>query len=202
MSTTCPPNGRFQSCANQTEGVHADVTCADFVRNSHQLYTALFTTGRAPLFLGSTHEQRQFLKVVGRIRGWQDTSSPEPALDEPASDELVMNAVHRLQDRLQQTLYLTQRRSQKQSLNVRRRFPKATLHMQPWRPSSWNAWQDEAKRVHDQKIVEAAEAEETYYDAIRRTLEKNEALEKQVKTVTHESGLFGGHRSFLLPGTH
>ena len=56
-------------------------------------------------------------------------------------------------------------------------------------------WQAEAKRVHDQKFVEAAEAEETYHDAIRRTLEKNEALEKQVKTVTHESGLFGGHRS-------
>ena len=56
-------------------------------------------------------------------------------------------------------------------------------------------WRAEAKRVHDQKFVEAAEAEETYCDAIRRTLEKNEALEKHVKTVTHESGLFGGHRS-------
>ena len=67
MRTTCPPNGRLQSCANQTEGVHADVTCANFVRNSHYRFTVLFTTGRAPLFLCSTHEQRQFLKVVGRM---------------------------------------------------------------------------------------------------------------------------------------
>ena len=48
-------------------------------------------------------------------------------------------------------------------------------------------WQDEAKRAHDQKFVEATEAEETYHDAIRRTLEKTEALEKHVKTVTMRS---------------
>ena len=45
-------------------------------------------------------------------------------------------------------------------------------------------WQAEAKRVYDQKFVEATEAEETYHGAIRRTLEKNEPLEKHVKTVT------------------
>ena len=41
-----------------------------------------------------------------------------------------------------------------------------------------------AKRVYDQKFVEATEAEETYHDAIRRTLEKTEALRRHVKTVT------------------
>ena len=35
--------------------------------NHRYRYTVLFTTGRAPLFLGSTHEQRQFLKVEGRM---------------------------------------------------------------------------------------------------------------------------------------
>ena len=63
-------------------------------------------------------------------------------------------------------------------------------------------WQAEAKRVHDQKFVEAAEAEETCNDATRRTLEKNEALEKHVKTVTHEGDSFPATESELLPGTH
>ena len=45
-------------------------------------------------------------------------------------------------------------------------------------------WQEEAKRAYDQKFAEAAEAEETYQDAIRRTLEKTETLEKHGKTVT------------------
>ena len=45
-------------------------------------------------------------------------------------------------------------------------------------------WQDEAKRAYDQKFAEAAEAEETYHDAIRHTLEKTEALERHVKTMT------------------
>ena len=47
--------------------------------------------------------------------------------------------------------------------------------------------QDEAKSAHDQKFLQAAEAEETYHDAIRRTLEKTGALEKHVKTVTRRT---------------
>ena len=45
-------------------------------------------------------------------------------------------------------------------------------------------WQAEAKRAYDQKFAEAAEAEETYHNATKRTLEKTEALERHVKTVT------------------
>ena len=45
-------------------------------------------------------------------------------------------------------------------------------------------WQAEAERAYDQKFVEATEAEVTYHDAIRRTLEKTEALERHVMTVT------------------
>ena len=45
-------------------------------------------------------------------------------------------------------------------------------------------WQEEAKRLYDQQIAEAVEAEEVHNDAIKRTLEKTDALEKHVKTVT------------------
>ena len=53
--------------------------------------------------------------------------------------------------------------------------------MQPWVAREW---QEEAKRAYDQKFAEAADAEEAYHNAIRRTLAKTEALEKHVKTVT------------------
>ena len=45
-------------------------------------------------------------------------------------------------------------------------------------------WQEEAKRAYDRKFAEVAEAEEAHHDAIKRTLEKTDALEKHVKTVT------------------
>ena len=50
--------------------------------------------------------------------------------------------------------------------------------------TSAREWQAEAKRAYDLKFAEAAEAEETYHNAIKRTLEKTEALERHVKTVT------------------
>ena len=55
--------------------------------------------------------------------------------------------------------------------------------MLPWRPSSWRA-NGKMRQNAPQKFAEAAEVEETYHDAIRRTLEKTEALERHVKTVT------------------
>ena len=51
-------------------------------------------------------------------------------------------------------------------------------------------WQDEARHAYDLKFAETAEAEETYHSAIRHTLEKTEALEKHVKTVTTEADFF------------
>ena len=44
---------------------------------------------------------------------WQDSSSPDPTPTEQDPEEQVVNAVHRLQDRLQQMLALTKRRSHK-----------------------------------------------------------------------------------------
>ena len=46
------------------------------------------------------------------------------------------------------------------------------------------AQQEEAKRVYDAKFAVAVIAEEAYHDAISRTLEKTEILERHVKTVT------------------
>ena len=45
-------------------------------------------------------------------------------------------------------------------------------------------WQEEAKLLYVQKFQDAAEAEAVYNEAIQCTLEKTEALEKLLKTVT------------------
>ena len=47
-----------------------------------------------------------------------------------------------------------------------------------------SAQQDEAKRVYDEKFAEAVVAETAYHEAISRTFEKTEILERHVKTVT------------------
>ena len=96
-----------------------------------------------------------------------------------------MSAIHRLQDRLQQTLALSQRRSHKThseraaSLSKRNGAYAAMEAITEARD-----WQEEAKRLYDQQIAEAAEAEEIYNDSVKRTPEKTEALEKHVKTMT------------------
>ena len=46
------------------------------------------------------------------------------------------------------------------------------------------AWQEEAKRQYDRKLKDAAEAETRNNEAIKRTLQKTDALEKHVKMVT------------------
>ena len=48
-------------------------------------------------------------------------------------------------------------------------------------------WQEEAKRAYDRKFAEVAEAEKANHDATKGTLEKTNALEKHVKTVTMNS---------------
>ena len=46
------------------------------------------------------------------------------------------------------------------------------------------AWQDEAKRLYEQRCQEVVKAEAAHNEAIKRTLDMTEALEKRVKTVT------------------
>ena len=65
----------------------------------------------------------------------------------------------------------------KQAQNAQRPVPRATLR----RTSSWR---EIGRSAHDPKFADAADAEETYHNAIRGTLERTEALEKHVKTVT------------------
>ena len=96
-----------------------------------------------------------------------------------------MNAVHNVQDRLKQMLALTKRRSHKTGTERATSISKGNAAYAAMEAViTAREWQAEARRVYDQKSVEAAEAEETYREAIRRTLEKTEALEKNVKTVT------------------
>ena len=116
---------------------------------------------------------------------WQDSSSPNPMPTEQAPDEQVINAVHRLQDRLQQMTAMTKRRSHKTGTERATSISKGNdAYAAMEAVIMAREWQAEAKRAYDQKFAEAAVAEETYHDAIRRTLEKTEALEKHVKTVT------------------
>ena len=96
-----------------------------------------------------------------------------------------MNDINNLQDCLQQTLALTQKRSQKtQSERMASLSKGNAAHAAMEAVNQARDWQEEAKRLYDQQIAEAAEAEEIYNDAIERTLEKTEALEKHVKTAT------------------
>ena len=46
------------------------------------------------------------------------------------------------------------------------------------------ALQDEAKRLYKQKCQDVMKAEAAHNEAIKRTLEMTEALEKRLKTVT------------------
>ena len=123
-----------------------------------------------------------------RHHGWHDSSTPKPAPHEPASDELVMNAVHRLQDGLQQTLVLSQRRSHTTFTERATSISKGNAAYAAMQAVTIaREWQEEAKRAYDRKFAEVAEAEKANHDAIKRTLEKTDALETHVKTVTMNS---------------
>ena len=116
---------------------------------------------------------------------WADSSPPDPTPTEQAPDEQVINAVHRLQDRLQQILAMTKRRSHKTGKERATSVSKGNdAYAAMEAVISARECQAEAKRAYDQKYAEAAEAEVTYHAAIRRTLEKTAALEKHVKTAT------------------
>ena len=96
-----------------------------------------------------------------------------------------MITVHKLQDRLQKMIASTQRRSHKTGTGRATSTAKGNAAYAAMEAViEARGWQVEAKRVYDQKFAEAAEAEDTYHASIRRTLERTEALEKHVKTVT------------------
>ena len=113
----------------------------------------------APLSGGSSSDWWDGLEWRG---GWHDSPSPFPTPTEQAPDEQVMNAVHRLQDQLQQTLALTRRRSHK-TVTERATSVSKGNHAYAAMEAVIMAreWQAEAKRAYDLKFAEAAEAEET-----------------------------------------
>ena len=118
-------------------------------------------------------------------RRMADSSSPETAPTAQALDDQVMNTVHKLQNRLQKMLAATQRRSHKTGTERATSTTKGNAAYAAIEAViEARGWQVEAKRVYDHKFAGAAEAEDTYHASIRRTLERTEALEKHVKTVT------------------
>ena len=111
------------------------------------------------------------------------TSSPTPI--EQVTDEQDLYTTHKLQDRLQHILSLTKSRSHKTGKERSTTVTKGNdAHAAMEAVISARESLAEVRRTYDQKCAEAAVAEGAYHDAIRRTLEKTEALEKQVKTVT------------------
>ena len=137
----------------------------------------------APMSSGSSSSW--WVGWSGTYQGWSDDSPSEPVAHEPASDERVTNALHRVQDLLQQTRVLSHRRSKKTHTELaaeRSRGNAAYAAMEA--PTRAREWQEEATRLKDQKCQEAADVEAVYNETVQRTLEKTEALDKHVKTVT------------------
>ena len=89
-----------------------------------------------------------------------------------------------MQDHLQQTRVICQRRSQKALTEQATSKTKGNAaHEAMEAATQARERQEEARRLHEEKCQEATEAKTIYSEAIKDTLEKNEALEKRV-TVT------------------
>ena len=92
-----------------------------------------------------------------------------------------INTLHKVQDVLQQTTVLSQRRAKKthteRAVTISRGY--AAMEAAP----RARAWQEETKRLYVQKFQEAAEAEAVNNEATQCTLEKTEAVENLLKTV-------------------
>ena len=158
------------------------------------MLAAFFSLNRPPPFAQATMTNRSsssHARWQGAARwkqgwneaweGWSDSTTPEPAAPEPIPDERVTTALQRMQGHLQRTKVISQRRSQKthteQAVSTTR--GNAAYDHEAMDPATQaREWQEE------QKSEEAAEAETVFNDVIKGTLEKTEALEKHVKTVT------------------
>ena len=109
----------------------------------------------------------------GTYHGWQDSSSPDSTPTEQATDEQVMNAVHRLQDRLQQMLAMTQRRSHKTGAERATSVSKGNAAYEAMEAVILaREWQDEAKRVpttrNSQRLLKPRKSTTTQSDVHSR----------------------------------
>ena len=114
-------------------------------------------------------------------KGWDDSAIAAPCTSEPIPDKRVTNALHMMQDHLQQTMVISQRRSpskphQRQKSNAAHEAMEAATQARER--------QEEARLAYVQKCPDATEAETIFSEAIKNSLAKTEALEKHVKTVT------------------
>ena len=96
-----------------------------------------------------------------------------------------MNALHKMQDYLQQTMVISQRRSQKTYTRQATSGTNGNAAFEAIEATTQaRERQEEAKLfVTSKKCQETAEAETNFNGTIKDTLAKNEALEKYVKTV-------------------
>ena len=93
-----------------------------------------------------------------------------------------MNALRMMQDHLHQTTVIFLRRCQKTFRAIRTRGNVAYDAMEA--ATQARERQEETRRLYEQKCQEAGEAETIHSSAIKDTLDKAEALEKRVETVT------------------
>ena len=102
-----------------------------------------------------------------------------PAAHESALDERTTNScnLHRVQDQLRQTMFVCQRRSQKTHTQLHQ-GRKAMPPLRLWQRLLRCEWQEETKRLSGQKFAEAAGAQTTINEAIKRTPKR---LRKQIK---------------------
>ena len=90
-----------------------------------------------------------------------------------------------MQDHLQQTVAISQRRSQKTHAEQTASRTKGNAAFAAVEAATLaRERQDEAMRQNEQRCQEVAAAETLYNEAIKRTLENTAALEMRVKTVT------------------
>ena len=130
------------------------------------------------------------LSQGGAWRDWDDSSTTATAQNpDQAPDERATNALHTMQDHLQQTIVISQRLAQKMLSDLHQR-QWAMLPARTWSPPRTHALCKQ--RQNEQKCQEPVEAETIVIDTTRNTVEKTDALKKHRKTVTMRAESRGG----------
>ena len=136
---------------------------------------------------------------------WDDSTTTESAAPELISDERVMNALHKMQDNLQQTMVISQSWSQK-TYN-RSKAHQGRMEMPLMRPRRLLLKHVIVKKkrsfFHEHKNVKRPQKPRRSSTAPSKTLfQKTDALGKHVKTVNMRGGVLGDHGGGLLQDGH
>ena len=157
--------------------------------NEAQALCSRFCLLEAPMSSGSTLSWR---RMEWHHHGWSDHPSPEPAASEPASDERVTNALHRVQDLLQQTTVLSPKKTPTERAVTISKGNAAHAAMEA--ATRARVWQDEAKRLRDQNFKKPLSLRPS-------TTRPYSARSSRRKNRGSASGLTGDCRGGLLPDT-